>query len=304
VTLRHKAPSPPSPARVLWRSSDQLGEGPLWDHRLARWLWVDILRGIVHSLTPSGIYTELMHADLLIASIALLGEEDLLLATSQGLLKWSASSARTTVLSNPVAGLPVRFNDGRVDAAGRFWVGTMSLDPAHYAQPLGALYRVDINGTTRQMESGLTISNGLDWSPDGCTMYLTDTMRSVIYAYDFKVDSGDIGNRRVFATTPREHGFPDGLVVDSEGDVWSACFGGSCIRRYDAAGHLIETIGVPVSCPTAVAFGGENHCTPFLTTSQHTLGHAHGETGAGCVFTLDLRRHAPAAEVFGKGAPS
>jgi sugar lactone lactonase YvrE len=286
--------------RVLCHCGDILGEGPLWDHRAGRLLWIDILRGLVHSWSPIDGMRDLLNLDMLIGSLALAGEADLLLATSQGLMKWVASSGGVVFLTNPIAGRPVRFNDGRVDAAGRFWVGTMALDATRYADPLGELYRLDPDGSIHLMEAGLTISNGLDWSPDGRTFYLTDTMRRVIYAYDFDVVEGTITRRRHFVSTEEGHGFPDGLTVDHEGHLWSACFSGNGICRYDSDGRFIEKMSLPVSCPTAITFGGPNHSTAFITTSRHTLDRAHEEAEAGSLLQMMLPSRGRAAAVFGE----
>jgi sugar lactone lactonase YvrE len=288
-------------AQVLCRAEDVLGEGPLWDHRSGHLLWIDIIRGIVHSWSAADGLRELVRAELLIGSIALTGQADLLLATSQGLVRWIASSGDLQLLLNPIAGQGVRFNDGRVDAAGRFWVGTMALDPSHYADSVGTLYRFDPDGRLYVMEEGLTISNGLDWSPDGRTLYLTDTMRRLIYAYEFDVHSGTLGRRRIFLSTAEKDGHPDGLVVDAGGDVWSACFGGHGICRYDAGGHLLEKVCVPVSCPTALTFGGADCATAFVTTSRHVLEADHQEADAGALLCLALPTRGRPAAVFGGG---
>jgi sugar lactone lactonase YvrE len=286
---------------ALCRVDDQLGEGPLWDHRAHRLLWIDILRGVVHSWSPTEGASDLLRVDALIGSIALAPEDDLLLATSQGLMRWHEGSDEIQSLDNPNEGQPVRFNDGRVDAAGRFWVGTMALDPARYAEPLGMLYRFDPDGSLHQMDEGLTISNGLDWSPDGRTFYLTDTMRRLIYAYDFDERAGTIHRRRLFVSLEEAEGFPDGLVVDREGCVWSACLTGSCIKRYAPDGRLMKQVVLPVSCPTSLTFGGPDFSEAFITTSRHLLDVGHRETDAGSLLTVSLCVRGRPAAVFGQG---
>ena len=287
--------------QVLCRPDDILGEGPLWDHRRGCLLWIDIVRGRVHSWSHQEGMRDLVQVDALIGSIALVGDADLLLATSRGLLRWTAATAKLELLGNPIANLPVRFNDGRVDAAGRFWVGTMALDDARCAEPLGALYRVDPDGTVVQMEAGLTIANGLDWSPDGRTFYLTDTMRRQIYAYDFDCARGTIAKRRTLVNVDERHGYPDGLLVDRTGALWSAAITGSAIRQYGADGRLIGTVALPVSCPTAIALGGADGTTAFITTSQHLLKPGHGEGAAGSLLSMPWSASGRPAAIFGKG---
>ena len=287
--------------KVLCRSGDLLGEGPLWDHRSGCLLWVDILRGRIHSCSATGGVREIFQIDGLIGSIALAGHADLLIATSKGLFLHYARSGDTRLLANPLDGKPVRFNDGRVDALGRFWVGTMALDPEHYGDPCGEMYRYDPDGTLHRMEEGLTISNGIDWSPDGRTMYLTDTMRRAIYAYDFDLCTGTIRNRATLVHTAEEDGYPDGLVVDRMGFIWSAGFGANAVCRYDPAGQRVDRIPVPVSCPTALAFGGEDYATAFITTSRHVLPSDHTEVDAGSIFYTRLGAAGSPAAIFGSG---
>jgi sugar lactone lactonase YvrE len=286
---------------VLCQTDDALGEGPLWDHRTESLLWLDILRGRVHCWSVSTGLKDILQIDALIGSIALAGRFDLLLATSEGLFRRDGLSGETRLLANPIAGKPLSFNDGRVDALGRFWVGTMAINAAHYGNPWGALYRYDPDGSLYRMEEGLTISNGLDWSPDNKTLYLTDTMRLAIYAYDFDLESGTIANRRIFARTAESGSYPDGLVVDCEGYVWSAGFGGSVISRYDAAGRCVQHVGTPVSCPTSLSFGGANFATAYITTARHVLSRGHTEQGAGALFTMELGAIGRAANVFDLG---
>lgn len=291
----------PCNVTLICQCGDLLGEGPLWDHRQGRLLWIDILRGVVHSWRPTGELSEVLHVDALLGSIALCGKSDLLLATSRGLMIWRSDSGQSELLANPIENKPVRFNDGRVDSYGRFWVGTMALDANRYDEPLGALYRVDRSGESTPMEQGLTIANGIDWSPDDRTMYLTDTMRRAIYAYDFNSAAGTIHNRRTIAETPAHGGYPDGLTVDAAGDLWSAGFGGGGIFQYDSSGNLLRKIHTPVSCPTALTFGGPGHTKAFITTSRHALADGHRERSAGALFAIDLSAHGRAAVVFGAG---
>lgn len=287
--------------KALGRADNLLGEGPLWDHRTERLLWIDILRGRVHAWSEESGSRQIVQVDALIGSIALAGQSDLLLATSRGLLRRDGTSGEMQLLANPIAGRSVRFNDGRVDALGRFWVGTMPLEEDRYAEPLGELYRYDPDGSLHRMEQGLTISNGLDWSPDGTTFYLTDTMRRAIYAYGFDLETGTIRNRRTLVRTSEADGYPDGLVIDRNGNLWSAGFGGSVICRYDTRGRLVGKIAMPVSCPTALTFGGMDSSTAFITTSQHALPPNHTEEHAGALLSIGLGVSGRPDFVFGEG---
>jgi sugar lactone lactonase YvrE len=144
-----------------------------------------------------------------------------------------------------------------------------------------------------------SISNGLDWSPDGRTFYLTDTMRRAIYAHDFDLGAGTLRNRRTSLRAAEEDGYPDGLIVDRDGVLWSAGFGGSVICRYDAQGRRLERLIMPVSCPTSLTFGGRDYSTAFITTSKHVLPVGHTEADAGVLLTLASQAAGRPPAVFG-----
>ncbi len=191
----------------------------------------------------------------------------LVMGTRSGLGTWNFASGVFTLIAEPEAGKKdARFNDGAVDAAGRFWAGTMT--------PTGAtssLYRLDPDGSIHTMESGLGISNGVGWSLDGRTMYLTDLPRYVIYSYDFDLDKGTISNRRAFVQENSADGQPDGLTVDSEGFVWSAHWGAHRVVRYDPAGKVERVVELPVSQVTCCAFGGPDLTDLYITTAWSGL---------------------------------
>ncbi|MEH6607068.1 MAG: SMP-30/gluconolactonase/LRE family protein [Pseudomonadales bacterium] len=162
-----------------------------------------------------------------------------------------------------------RFNDGRVDRQGRFWAGAMVEDKAIRTRAAG-LYRLDNNRQCRGVVDGISISNGLCWSPDSRVMYHADSPRRQMYAYDFDASSGTASNKRVFTST--EDGFyPDGATVDSEGYLFSAQWGGSRIVRYTPSGDIDGVLNVPVSQPSCMAFGGENLDLLFVTTARENL---------------------------------
>lgn len=191
----------------------------------------------------------------------------LVLALRDGLAFWSAENKNLEIIANPEAGREnARFNDGRVDCQGRLWAGTLGEDSS------SCLYRLDPDGTVHIMESGITISNGIGWSPDDKTMYYTDSPLRLIYKYDFDSPSGEISNRREFIRIPADEGFPDGLAVDQEGFVWSAHWDGWRITRYDPDGKVERVIYTPVQRPTSCTFGGENLDQLYITSAWTGLG--------------------------------
>jgi sugar lactone lactonase YvrE len=139
------------------------------------------------------------------------------------------------------------------------------------SKPSGGLFRITPEGEVERKESGITVSNGLDWSPDKSTFYFVDTVPGMIYAYDSEPGSGNLSNRRVFAQIAKNAGRPDGLTVDSEGGVWCAIWDGWCLHRYLPNGELERTVEMPVPRPTSVCFGGPDMSTLFVTSARTRL---------------------------------
>jgi len=161
----------------------------------------------------------------------------------------------------------VRMNEGGCDPDGRFYCGSMAYDQRSYA---GALYRLDPDGSVHVVLENLTISNGLEWSPDGTRAYYNDTPTQHIDVFDYDGEAGLTG-RRPFAEVPAEAGGPDGLTVDEEGGVWVALYGGGAVRRYTPDGVLDEVIEVAAKQVTACTFGGPGLVQLFITTSREGL---------------------------------
>jgi sugar lactone lactonase YvrE len=161
----------------------------------------------------------------------------------------------------------VRMNEGGCDPDGRFYCGSMAYDQQPGA---GALYRLDPDGSVHVVLENVTISNGLEWSPDGSRAYYNDSPTQRIDVFDYEVESG-LSGRRPFAEVPAEVGLPDGLTVDEEGGVWVALYGGGSVRRYTPDGMLDEVIEVPAKQVTACTFGGRDLDQLFITTSREDL---------------------------------
>jgi sugar lactone lactonase YvrE len=161
----------------------------------------------------------------------------------------------------------VRMNEGGCDPDGRFYCGSMAYDQQPGA---GALYRLDPDGSVRVVLENVTISNGLEWSPDGSRAYYNDSPTQRIDIFDYDGESGLTG-RRPFAEIPAQAGGPDGLTIDEQGGVWVALYGGGAVRRYTPEGVLDEVIEVPAKMVTACTFGGQNQSQLFITTSREGL---------------------------------
>jgi sugar lactone lactonase YvrE len=159
----------------------------------------------------------------------------------------------------------IRYNDGRCDRLGRFWVGTL-----HEERRAGsaALYRLDPDGRCTEMIGGITVSNGIAWSPDNRTMYFADSWAQTIFRFNFDLDSGTLHNQRIFAKLTEGSGVPDGATVDAEGFLWSANFDGACITRYAPDGSVDRVIRMPVPRPTSCAFGGDDLSILYVTSAS------------------------------------
>ncbi len=190
-----------------------------------------------------------------------------------GLFRFDPTSGeRTRLAAAPYDPQRQRFNDGKADALGRLWVGTID-EPR---EPQAALYRF-AGGELQRMAQGITVSNGLGWSLDGATLYWSDTKAHAIHAFDFDGAAGSLSRQRVWAQfTPRATGQslddyagrPDGAAVDSEGAYWCAMFEGSQLLRLGADGRVLQALALPVRCPTMCCFGGPDLRTLYITTSR------------------------------------
>jgi sugar lactone lactonase YvrE len=176
-------------------------------------------------------------------------------------------------------------NDGACDPQGRFWAGTMAYDESPGA---GTLYRLELDGRCSTVLTGLTISNGIGWSPDGGTMYLSDSGTRLVEAFDFDGVTGAISGRRTLVRIDEPGVAPDGLTVDEDGDIWVAMYGGWAVHRYGPEGSLRATLPMPVAQATSCAFGGDDRRTLFVTTGRERLeeGDLEGQPDAGRVFSV------------------
>ncbi|HEX8599068.1 MAG TPA: SMP-30/gluconolactonase/LRE family protein [Chloroflexia bacterium] len=246
----------------------RLGEGPRWNSDEHALYWVDIENDSFYRYYPDDGTYEGFGVGMPVGALAFREAGGLVLAVRDGLAVWDFNKSRLDfVADTELEKKESRFNDGAVDPEGRFWAGTMT----HDGSASSSLYRLDPDYSVHTMATGLTISNGIGWSPDGRTMYHTDTERQVIYAYDFDAATGNIEKGRDFVRTSEEEGFPDGLTVDAEGFVWSAFYGGWRIVRYDPDGKREREVRLPVANVTACTFGGPDLTDLYITTAWSGL---------------------------------
>lgn len=279
-----------TPTRV-GEQRDILGERPLWDVEEEALYWVDIRRPALRRLDhgSGGVDTRPMPG--LVGSIALAGPGRLLVALAEQVAVYDWVAGRFDTVAELPARVPGhRFNDGRCDRQGRFWVGTM-----HNVTrtPEGVLYRLDARGASAwelaAVRGGVRIPNSLAWSPDGRTMYFADSLDHAIFAHDFDPETGAMGPARPFAaTTPP--GFPDGSTVDADGFLWNAEFNAARVVRYAPDGRVERVVEVPVPRPTSCAFGGPGLDTLFITTASQgmTPEELEAQPLTGALLALDV----------------
>jgi len=273
------------PLENVLNARARLGEGTLWDASKQVLYWVDIYNHRVHQFEPATGCDVVFEVGNEVGCVGLAGSDRLILGLRDQIALLDLQSGNITPLISIEADNPkTRLNDGKCDPAGRFWVGSMS----ELEEPEGRLYRYDPDGALHVMETGLTISNGLGWSPDQRLFYLTDTPKQTIYVYDYDVNTGAIANRRVLIDLSHESFFPDGLTIDSQGYIWSAMWNGWCVIRFDPDGKEVMRVPLPVPCATNCTFGGADLTQLYITTASVGLSQAEIQAGfySGDVFRL------------------
>lgn len=269
------------------QGADQLGETPLWCERTQRMWWIDIEQPKLQSFDPStGAHDAMPLPGTFAGTQALTGQGDRLLAEDLALYRLDIGSGARKDVVSVEQGLDNRLNDGRVDARGRFWVGTMD-NQLH--RPNGSLYRIDPDGTVLKIDDDVIVANGIAFSPDGRTLYFTDTRRHTCYAYDLDLHDGVVTNRRVFADHTSSGDRPDGSCVDVDGCIWMAFFAGGRLVRHRPDGTVDRVVPLPVTNPTSLCFGGADLRTLYVTSATKFLSPAQraAEPLAGSLLAIE-----------------
>ena len=252
----------------VWALSALLGEGPVWS-AAENCLWfVDIKQCKIHRFDPSTRSARSWDTPAQPGFIAPRAAGGFIAGLKTGLHRFDhehGSFELLETIEDPA--LDNRLNDGHVDSRGQLWFGSMHDGEQRLT---GALYCLDTRGVVRRIDDGYCITNGPAVSPEGRTLYHVDTLKRVIYAFEF-ADSGGLVNKRVFATIEPSGGYPDGLTVDAAGHVWIALYGGWGLRCYSPRGELIDTVRVPCANVTKAAFGGADRRTLYITSARKDL---------------------------------
>ena len=253
-----------------------LGESPVWDPRTGRLRWVDLFDGVRHHTDPDTADDEVVGTGSSCGFVALT-DGGLLHARGSVVVREGDGGAHDVVDIDPSGVL--RINDSQVAPGGWLFCGLMGIDRSQ-REGTGRLVRVDPDGTVTSVSEGLSIANGMGWSPDGRTMYHVDTMALRVDRLDFDPQTGNASGRRPAFTTERFGGMPDGLAVDTDGRIWLAHFGTPYVICTDEDGGEIARVELPVSNVTSCAFGGDDMSTLFVTTSSRDATADQPHSGA------------------------
>jgi sugar lactone lactonase YvrE len=257
---------------VVLEAHARVAEGPVWDDRTGTLVWVDIMSHQVHRYDPAtGRDRAIDVGQPVGAAVLRQGGDGLVLALQEGFALLNERTGKVEIVAAVEKDLPTnRMNDGKCDPAGRFWAGTMPFDPAPGSKS-GALYRLDKDFQVSKVESGVTLSNGIDWSSDGRQMYYIDSMTQGVDVFDFDVATGGLTNRQRLITIAPEEGLPDGMTVDAEGGLWVALHGSGSVHRYTPDGLHDRVINVPPTMVTCCAFGGPDLTDLYITTMTYGM---------------------------------
>jgi len=250
------------------------GEGPVWSEGWGGLRWVDMFAGDVLSLEPDGSVSR-RHVATVVAALRPRRDGGAVLGIERG-FAIEGTGGTITELGEVWSHEQVRMNEGGCDPDGRFYCGSMAYDKQPGA---GGLYRLDPDRSVHVVLADVTVSNGIEWSPDGSLVYYNDTDTGRVDVFDYEQDAG-LSDRRPFVETGAR---PDGLTVDAEGGVWVALSNAGVVRRYTAEGTLDDVIELPVTKVTACTFGGSRLDELFITTSREGL-ERDAEPAAGSLF--------------------
>lgn len=257
-------------AELVLDARAEHGEGPVWhpvEHTLD---WVDIMAGRLHRFDPGSGRDAAIEIGQPVGAFAPRRSGGYVLAVEHGFALLEPSGEVRIVATVETGEPSQRMNDGKCDAAGRFWAGTMAYD---FTPGVASLYRLDANFNATTMLTGVTLSNGLDWTDDNHTMYYIDSLAHGVDSFDFDPDTGSISHRgRVVEvpsnpSAPNGETVPDGMTLDAEGYLWVAVFGSYEVRRYSPRGELDCAVRLPVCAPTSCAFGGDDLADLYITTN-------------------------------------
>jgi sugar lactone lactonase YvrE len=262
------------------------GESPLWEAAAQRLHYIDNSGRKVHSLDTGTGQVKTLDMPGVITTLVLRQGGGAVVTLRTGIFFLDLETGALEPIHPLADPPPYVFNDGKVDRRGRFVIGAST---ANFADPTpeGGLFRLDADRTLTQLDRDITFSNGPCWSPEGGTLYFSDSWRRMVFAYDYDLAAGTVSNRRVFADTTALGGLPDGATVDAQGRYWTAVYQAGVIAAFQPDGRLERTIEMPVKLVSSVMFGGPDLDRLFVTTIAHGALGEPIEPGAGALYVID-----------------
>ena len=251
---------------VLADYGNLCGEGPLWDRRSNTLYWTDITGKRFYCLNWGTRAHDLIQSGFEVAGYAFQEAGGFVVVNAQGIWQWDIAGERRLAITE-AEGTKCQMNDCIADPQGRLFAGSWFYDPSREDYPLGYLIRVDTDGSAHVVDEGIHLANGLGFSPDQRTLYFSDSVARVVYAYDYREHDGALANRRVFKRFAPEEGLPDGLTVDAQGFIWCALWFGAALVRMDPDGKVERKIETPARQTSSLAFGGPDWTDVFITTA-------------------------------------
>lgn len=266
----------------LVQSSCVIGEAPLWVPEERTLYWTDTESYMIWSLKEEEENTLVRNWKLSLPVTSIMKRENggYLLVTKEGLAFWDSEKNACELIANPlVEHEEWSFNDGAIDRQGRLVTGTMN--HIHHSAEEGKIFQLDTNLTLKLMETGLSVANGIGISPDGKRLFVSEQFKGRILSYAYDSELGELSDRRVFATVPEEEGMPDGIIIDAEGYLWNAHWGGGRITRYNPDGERELQVILPVPISACLAFGGDLFQDMYITTGCYQMDDAEKQQHPG-----------------------
>lgn len=248
-------------------SQAALGEGAIWNYKTGELIWVNITANVLNFYNPFLHFNKELLTGEMIGTVVPAESGKLIVALENGFYQLDPETGSKLFIADPEADKPNnRFNDGKCDPSGRFWAGTMDKD----GKPgLGGLYRLDPDTSVHRMIDKVSISNGIVWSLDHQKMYYIDTPTRKVSSWNYNNETGSISNPTTAIEIPEEMGFPDGMTIDAEGNLWIALWNGAAVGCWNPeTGELLRKIDVPAKNVTSCAFGDKDLGTLYITTAR------------------------------------
>ncbi len=247
-----------------------LGEGPIWDRRRHSVCWVDIVNGEIHEWFPASKSFRTLPVHQMIGAVAICENGNLLAALKNGIAIIDREKGEIEHIIHPEAHIQHnRYNDGKCDPRGRFWIGSMSVDEL---PDLGTVYMLDEELNLARKIENTSISNGMAWSPDQRHFYYIDSPTSAVVCYNYDVHTGEIYDKSVVVRIDEAEGYPDGMTIDDEGMLWVAHWGGWQVSRWNPfTGEKLFQLPIPAENVTSCVFGGEGLQDLYITSAKKGL---------------------------------